>query len=84
VDGKLSIDDASELEGVALPPGDYDTVAGLIYDRLGVIPQPGARVETETAILTVEELSGRRVTRVRLTPKAALPSPDPRPPAQEQ
>jgi CBS domain containing-hemolysin-like protein len=84
VDGKLSIDDASELEGVALPPGDYDTVAGLIYDRLGVIPQPGARVETETAILTVEELSGRRVTRVRLTPKAALPSRDPRPPAQEQ
>jgi len=84
VDGKLTIDDANNLERVTLPPGDYDTVAGLIYDRLGAIPEPGARVETEAMILTVEEISGRRVTRVHLTPKASPPAPNSQPPAKEQ
>jgi len=69
VDGKLAIDDANDLEGVELAPGDYDTVAGLIYDHLGAIPEPGARVETEAMILTVDEVIGRRVTKVRMTRK---------------
>jgi CBS domain containing-hemolysin-like protein len=67
--GKLAIDDANELEGVELPTGDYDTVAGLICDRLGAIPEPGARVETDAMILTVDEVIGRRVTKVRMTRK---------------
>jgi putative hemolysin len=69
VDGKLTVDDANDLEGVELPLGDYDTVAGFIYDRLGVIPHPGDRVETDAMVLVVEGLAGRRVTRVRMTRK---------------
>jgi len=69
VDGKLTIDDANDLGGVELPQGDYDTVAGFIYDRLGVIPHPGDRVETDTMVLVVKELAGRRVTKVRMTHK---------------
>lgn len=69
VDGKLSIDDANQLQGVKLPVGDYDTVAGLIYDRLGAIPQPGTRIETDAMILVVDQLEGRRVTKVRMTQK---------------
>jgi putative hemolysin len=69
VDGKLAIDETNELEGVELPVGEYDTVAGLVYDRLGVIPEPGARVETDAATLIVEELAGRRVTKVRIVRK---------------
>jgi putative hemolysin len=79
VDGKLTIDDANELEGVELPQGDYDTVAGLIYDRLGVIPHPGDRVETEAMALVVDALAGRRVTKVRMTrkePRAEAPAPE--------
>ena len=76
VDGKLSIDEANQLEGILLPEGDYDTVAGLIYDRLGAIPQLGARVQTEGLALTVEGLDGRRVTRVRITRKQSLPAPE--------
>jgi CBS domain containing-hemolysin-like protein len=73
VDGKLAIDDANELAEVQLPSGDYDTVAGLIYDRLGAIPEPGAAVETELATLVVEALDGNRVTKVRITRKESAP-----------
>lgn len=84
VDGKLAIDDANDLEGVELPSGDYDTVAGLIYDRLGTIPQPGARVETDTASLIVEELAGRRVTKVRIVRTQPPPAGTGRSPAAEE
>ena len=84
VNGKVSIDDANELEGAQLPSGDYDTVAGLIYERLGAIPEPGARVETEAMILTVDEVSGRRVTRVRMTRKEPAPGRDAPAPGEEQ
>jgi CBS domain containing-hemolysin-like protein len=73
VDGKLAINDANELADVQLPSGDYDTVAGLIYDRLGAIPEPGAAVETERATLVVEALDGNRVTKVRITRKESAP-----------
>ncbi|UCH33477.1 MAG: HlyC/CorC family transporter [Armatimonadota bacterium] len=69
VDGTLTIDDANQLDGAQLPAGAYDTVGGLIYDRVGAIPEQGARVETEDMILVVEQLDGRRVTKIRMTRK---------------
>jgi len=84
VDGKLSMDDANELEGVELPQGDYDTVAGLIYDRLGAMPRPGDQVETDSALLHVEQLDGHRVTKVRITRKEpARPGEEPPAPQEE-
>ena len=39
VDGTTSIDEISDLTGVELPEGDYDTIAGLVTDLLGRIPR---------------------------------------------
>ncbi len=71
--GKLPLDEAARQAGVELPAGDYDTIAGLICDRLGAIPTLGARVETDHAVLVVEGLDGHRVTRVRITRKEPAP-----------
>jgi hypothetical protein len=40
-DGHCRIDDLNEWFPVPLPEGDYETLAGLLLDRLGRIPTPG-------------------------------------------
>jgi len=67
VDGKMSIADAAELVGRALPEGDYDTVGGLVYDRLGFVPRVGDRVECDGVALAVEALDRHRIAKVRIT-----------------
>jgi CBS domain containing-hemolysin-like protein len=66
VDGKMNIADAGELIGRALPEGDYDTVGGLVYDRLGFVPRAGDHVEWQGVTLWVEALDRHRIAKVRL------------------
>ena len=54
--------------GVNLPDGDYETIGGLIMDRLGRLPAVGDTVEEEGWRLRVVSTDGRRVRRVELTP----------------
>jgi CBS domain containing-hemolysin-like protein len=83
--GLLRPDEVQALTGVALPEGeDYETVAGLVLQRLGRLPGPGDRVRVGPAVLTVERLDGRRIDRLRLEaevgavidPEAGLRRPD--------
>ncbi len=67
LEGRMSIEDASEAIGVALPEGDYDSVAGLLYSRLRTVPKVGQSVAIERVTLTVDEVDGHRITRVRAT-----------------
>ena len=57
VSGKTSIDDVNELLEVNLPDEEWDTVAGLVLDILGRIPNEG-----EEAASTGSR-SGRRKSR---------------------
>jgi CBS domain containing-hemolysin-like protein len=71
VSGLLRPDEVRDLTGVELPAGDdYDTLGGLVLDRLGRVPEVGEQlsvpVGADTAVLTVERLHGLRVDRVRL------------------
>lgn len=68
VDGGTPIDELSELIGVELPEGDYDTVAGLIMDRLGSIPKPGEhpQIKIGDMVLTVALMDDRRIARVTI------------------
>ncbi|MFB3880040.1 MAG: hemolysin family protein [Armatimonadota bacterium] len=65
LDARLAVDEASGALGVELPEGDYDSLAGLMYARLGAVPRLGDEVELEGARLSVAELDGHRITRVR-------------------
>ena len=72
LDGKLGMEDAQDLLGVALPRGDYDTLAGLLYDRLGSMAAVGDRVEVAGISFSVEQLHGRRIATIRaLLPEQA-------------
>ena len=70
VDAGYSVDDADELLGAELPTGPWDTVGGLILDRLGRVPDPGDSVEVDGFRLTALDVRGRRIGRVRIEPTA--------------
>jgi putative hemolysin len=79
VDGLLNLDDFAELTGVELPEGPYETVAGYVLATLGQLPTDHESVEIAGHKLTVTQMDGRRIARVRVGP-ATPPAPPPAPP----
>jgi len=67
VNGKTSIDDVNELLGLDLPDEDWDTVAGLVLDILGHIPDEGEECRIDGLTFTTEEVKGRRIEKVLIT-----------------
>ena len=67
-DGLLNLDEVHEQTGVRLPEGPYETLAGYVMAALGHLPRLGEAVEADGHRLTVTELDGRRVARVRVDP----------------
>jgi putative hemolysin len=74
VPGGFPVHDLVDV-GVDLPEGDYTTVAGLVLNALGRIPEgPGDAVTVEGWTATVLAVDQRAITRVRLR----RPAPEPR------
>ncbi|WP_067462537.1 hemolysin family protein [Actinomadura macra] len=46
-DAGLRVDEVAHETGIALPEGDYETVAGLLHERLGRVARPGDVVTVE-------------------------------------
>jgi putative hemolysin len=78
VDGLLNLDEFTEQTGIELPEGPYETVAGYVLAVLGDLPSVGDSVQAAGRTITVTELDGRRIARLRV---AATPSSAPRRPA---
>jgi CBS domain containing-hemolysin-like protein len=68
VNGRLAIDEANEVLDGALPEGDWDTVGGLMFSRLGHVASEGDCVRIEGFELRADKMQGRRISRVRITP----------------
>ena len=66
VDGLLNLDAFFEETYLELPEGPYDTAAGFMASELGRIPMVGDEISTELGSLTVIEMDGRRVSRIRV------------------
>jgi len=68
--GELRPDELRDRTGIRVPEGDvYDTVGGYVMSVLERIPVVGDTVEIEDGTLTVQRMDGRRVGRVRFTPR---------------
>ncbi len=67
--GRLSIYDLNQVIGHELVEESdaYDTVGGFVYSQLGVVPHRGDEFESNGYIFKVEELIGRRISRVRIS-----------------
>jgi CBS domain containing-hemolysin-like protein len=74
VNGKMPVDEVNALLKVELPEGDdWDTIAGLVFNKIGHVPVDGESVRCDGHTLTAERVQGRRIGRVRikLDPTAA-------------
>ncbi len=67
VDAALSLRELGEDYSIALPRGaGYETLAGFVLDRLGVIPKGGESFVYEGRLYTVVEVEGLRVAKVKI------------------
>ncbi len=71
--GSFPIHDLVDLD-VELPEGDYTTVAGLVLDHLGHLPEAGESVEVGNWHIEVVSMNRRAIAEVRLQAKAERPS----------
>jgi CBS domain containing-hemolysin-like protein len=67
ISGLLRADEVADAVGFVMPEGDYETVAGLVLERLGRIPDVGDEVELDSWRLTVMQMDRRRIADLRLT-----------------
>jgi putative hemolysin len=64
VPGRTPIDDVSEELGIELPDTEWDTVAGLVFNLLGKVPDEGECVNFKRIELCAEKVQGRRIASV--------------------
>jgi CBS domain containing-hemolysin-like protein len=63
--GRIDLDDFNDIMGTELPNSEADTLSGLIYSRIGRVPTAGDHVQVNDLQLTVEQVSGQRIRKVR-------------------
>jgi CBS domain containing-hemolysin-like protein len=63
--GRIDLDDFNSVIGSSLTKEVADTLGGFIYSQIGRVPVGGEKVEVENLVLTIEQVSGRRIRRVR-------------------
>jgi putative hemolysin len=76
IDGLTNLEDVKDETGIELPEGPYETVAGYLIARTGQLPSLDMSVEVMGHRISVLELDGRRISRVRIEPlelRSAIP-----------
>src|SRR5918993_950275 len=69
--GRFPVHDLVDVGVSGMPEGPYATVAGLVLDLLGRVPDaPGDRVTTAGRTIDVLAVDGRAITEVRIGPPA--------------
>jgi CBS domain containing-hemolysin-like protein len=63
--GRINLDDFNEIMGSRLSSRDADTLGGYLFSRIDRVPKVGEKLEEGNVTLTVEQIVGRRIRRVR-------------------
>ena len=66
VPASLHPDEVRDATGFVMPEGEYETLAGLVLDRLGHIPEPGEICTVDGWRLEVVAMERQRVASVRV------------------
>ena len=69
VDARMTILDAEETFDIHIPQdGEYDTIGGYVFHKVGAIPHKGLKIHHEDFDLEILSSSDRSVEKVRITP----------------
>ncbi|UHQ98611.1 hemolysin family protein (plasmid) [Natrinema zhouii] len=68
VDGEVNIESVNDVIDVEFPEGEeFETIAGLLFNRAGRLVEPGETFTYDGVDLTVERVDNTRIKRVRIT-----------------
>jgi CBS domain containing-hemolysin-like protein len=63
--GKVDLRDFNEVMGSQLPTEETETLGGFIYEQVGRVPSSGESLQVGDINLTIEQVTGRRIRKVR-------------------
>ena len=66
VHGRVELDDLAAEADIAIPEGEYDTVAGYLLDRIGSVPPEREVVDLDGYRFTILKASAARIEAVRM------------------
>ena len=72
VSGHARLDDLREHLGFELEANGIDTIGGLVFNRLGYLPQAGAKIELPRLAITVRRTSRKRIEELLLEKTTCL------------
>jgi Mg2+/Co2+ transporter CorC len=61
----VDLDIFNEVMGTEIATENADTIGGYIYGEIGDVPIGGETLKADDVILTVDQVVGRRITKVR-------------------
>jgi len=73
VSARAAVTDMNERFGWNLPQGEYETVGGLVLERLGRVPKPGDLVYAGRVRIEVTRATARAVQELRVHERNAAP-----------
>ncbi len=74
-EGVVPLNEIAERLEVNLPDEKFETIGGLVYDRVGGIPEAGQTIEEYGLSIRIEAMEGQRISRVRVTRISPPPQP---------
>jgi CBS domain containing-hemolysin-like protein len=63
--GRIELKDFNEVMGGQLPTEETETLGGFIYEQVGRVPTSGESLQVGDIGLTIEQVTGRRIRKVR-------------------
>jgi CBS domain containing-hemolysin-like protein len=69
VDGEVTLAELEEDHGIVIVNDEVTTIAGIVLVSTGIVPVVGARVTVDGHDLVVDDMRGRKITRVRILPR---------------
>jgi len=63
--GRVDLKDFNEVMGSQLPTEETETLGGFIYEQVGRVPTGGESLQVGELTLTIEQVTGRRIRKVR-------------------
>jgi CBS domain containing-hemolysin-like protein len=70
---RVSLDDFNDALGTEVSSEQTDTLGGILYGNLGRVPLEGDTMHIDDWLLTIEEVRGRRIGKIRAERQAVLP-----------
>ncbi len=68
-DGRTEVSLLKEHYGLAMPEGDYETIAGYILERTGTIPKVGTKLTLRDLVITVIDADVRAIRKIHIRRK---------------